>query len=164
MLKSGSEKEKLFLDVSALVASIGLKTVEVSEMIQNGERKITAILYNPNKEIDTDELASAYRIIFPRFSQLSENRDLSLEISSPGMQRVIKDTLEFNVFLNKDVRIYCNSRSSYIIGKIKNSDDKSVTLSNYIIENSKENGDEITLLFSDINKAKLEVKWEKGND
>ena len=67
---------------------------------------------------------------------------------------------EFKVFLGKTVRIYSTSLSSYVIGTIKNADDDAITLSSYLIEDKKEEGDEIRIEYDDISKAKLDYMTE----
>ena len=88
------------------------------------------------------------------------DRDLELEVSSPGLQRSFKDVIEFSIFRGKLVRAYSVSFSSYITGKIDSADDGFVTLSECSIEDSGEKRDSITLPYSDIAKAKLEYRWE----
>ena len=96
-------------------------------------------------------------------SRVNSDRDLQLEVSSPGLQRSFSDVLEFSVFRGRLVRVYSVSRSEYIIGTITDSDDESVVLSSYEAEGSKEKGERISLQYSDIAKAKLEYRWEADN-
>ena len=52
------------------------------------------------------------------------------------------------------------SKSSYVLGTIKSADDDTLTLSSYLIEDTKEEGDEIRIDYSDISKAKLDYVTE----
>lgn len=164
MLTSDSKEKKLFQDVASLIDSLGLKTVEVSSVDQKNSAAMRVILYKEGEEISTEDLEKAYNIIYPRYEVLTGDRDLTLEVSSPGMQRNFKDVLEFDVFKGKVVRAYSVSNSCYVSGKILSSDEKSVTLGDYLIEDKKEKGESITLDYSDIAKAKLECRWEEKND
>ena len=94
------------------------------------------------------------------YSVIYADRDIQLEVSSPGLQRNFKDYMEFSVFTGKSVRVYSVPESSYITGKIESADSSSVTLSEYLVEDMNEKGDRITIPFSDIAKAKLEYRWE----
>ncbi|MCQ2148480.1 MAG: hypothetical protein MJZ16_13350 [Bacteroidales bacterium] len=164
MLTSDSKTKKLFQDIEALMESLELKTVEVAANDQKNSKSMRVVLAKAGEEITTDDLEKAYNIIYPRYEILSGDRDLTLEVSSPGMQRNFKDTLEFDVFKGKSVRVYSVKNSCYVTGKIASSDEKAVTLENYLIEDKKETGESITIDFSDIAKAKLECRWEDKND
>ncbi len=162
MLKREASGNKAIGEIEALVSSLGLKVVEVSNSISQGSQAMTVILYRPDREIDTEDLARAYNLIYPRYTIILEDRDLQLEVSSPGLQRNIKDVMEFSVFIGRNVRCYSISRSAYVIGKIENADECAVTLSEAKVEGQEEGGT-ITLSFDDIAKAKLEYVWEAGN-
>ncbi len=160
MLTSTMEKKELFIDVENLVSSLNLKTVEVSRSEGRETTKINVVLYSCEHDITLDELEEAYNILYPRFSVLLGDRDLSLEVSSPGLGRTFKDTYEFVVFTSKRVRLYSTEYSQYITGIINCADDKSVVLSSYSMEDSKESGDEIKINYDTIAKAKLDYSWE----
>ena len=53
------------------------------------------------------------------------DRDMELEVSSPGLQRSFKDIIEFSIFSGKLVRVYSVSASAYIVGTIANADESS---------------------------------------
>ena len=162
MLKSEASGSALVGEIDSLVSGLGLKTVEATVGTFQGSASMTVILYRSGEEINTDDLAAAYNLIYPRYSILLGDRDLQLEVSSPGLQRNIKDTMEFSVFLGRDVRCYSVSRSAYAIGRIESVSESSVTLSDASFEGEDEKG-MITLDFDDIAKAKLEYRWEAGN-
>ena len=162
MLKSEASESQLVRDIDMLVSGLGLKTVEAVSGTHQGSSSMKVVLYKSGAEIDTGDLAAAYNLIYPRYSIILGDRDLQLEVSSPGLQRNIKDTMEFSVFTGRDVRCYCVSRSAYCIGRIESVSGNSVTLSDAAFEGDEERG-VITLEFDDIAKAKLEYRWEAGN-
>ncbi len=163
MLTNTEKDKSLYHEVESLVESIGLKTVEV-QLNQSGKHVILRIfLYKKGSEITIEDLEKSYNILYPRFSVLYHDRDLEMEITSPGIQRNFKDIMEFEVFTGKTVRVYSVKYSSYIVGKIESSDENGVTLTDYLIEDKKEKGSSIFLDFPDIAKAKLENTWESKN-
>ena len=162
MLKDEASRSELVEEIGSLVGSLGLKVVEATTSVHQGTAAMTVILYKEGEEINTDDLAASYNLIYPRYSILLGDRDLQLEVSSPGLQRNLKDVMEFSVFRGKDVRCYSVSHSAYAVGRIEDSDGASVTLSDAYFEGEEEKG-AITLAFSDIAKAKLEYRWEAGN-
>lgn len=160
MLTNTVKESRLYQEIEQLMSAIGLRTVEASAADIQGSKMLRVVVYKEGSEVNTDDLATAYNIIYPRYSVIFSDRDLQLEVSSPGLQRTLKDVIEFSVFRGKGVRCYSVPDSCYIIGTIESCDDESVTLSDYSKEGKDESGKAITLLFSDIAKAKLEYRWE----
>lgn len=163
MLNYGEEKKELFKEIESLVGTLSLKPVEVGKTTGREGVTMRVLLYRGGSDITLDDLEAAYNIIYPRYSVL-EKRDLTLEVSSPGLGRTFKDYHEFSVFAGKRVRLYSTAFSSYISGVIESADDTSVTLTHYLIEDKKEEGDRITVLYDTIAKAKLDYLWEDKND
>lgn len=159
MLTSDASKSILFLDISSLIENIGYSLVEVSKSEVKNNVKIRVLCHKRDGSITTDDLEKIYNLIYPRLS-LTYSRSLELEVSSPGISRNFKDTIEFKIFRGERVRAYSNKYSCYVTGDIKDADDESVTLSSYIIEDRKESGEEIKLEYSDIAKAKLDDNTE----
>ena len=160
MLGYTEEKSELFTEIETLVRSLSLSLVEVTKSERKGGVDMTVILYDREKDITIDELENAYNIIYPRYSVLLGERDLNLVVSSPGLGRNIRDCSEFSVFTGKRVRLYSTHYSSYVSGVIESCDGKSVTLSNYLIEDRKESGERTVIEYGTIAKAKLDYKWE----
>lgn len=163
MLNYGEEKKELFKEIESLMEPLSLVPVEVTKSTGKEGLSMRVLLYRRESEISIDDLEAAYNIIYPRYS-VTEKRDLTLEVSSPGLGRTFKDYYEFVVFLGKRVRLYSTAFSSYISGVIESADESSVTLTNYLIEDKKEEGDRITVLYDTIAKAKLDYLWEDKND
>ena len=160
MLTEDAKESRLFKEVDELLTGLSLKTVEAVDSVNQGTHHMRVVVYKEGDEVNTDDLAAVYNIIYPRYSVIFGDRNLELEVSSPGLQRSFKDVIEFSIFKGKLVRAYSVSFSSYITGKIESADDSSVTLSECQIEDSGEKRDVMTLLYSDIAKAKLEYRWE----
>ena len=160
MLTEDAKDSRLFKEVDELVGALSLRTVEVTDSVHQGTHHMRVVVFKPEGEVDTDDLSAVYNIIYPRYSVIFGDRDLELEVSSPGLQRSFKDTLEFSIFTSRLVRVYSLSLSSYVTGTIERADEDSVTLGNAEIEGNGEKRDGFTLPYSDIAKAKLEYRWE----
>lgn len=159
MLTKDAKDKELYKEISSLIAPMGFRLVEASKTEYSGTASLRVLIKKDGQEITTDDLESVYNIIYPRY-QISLSRDLELEVSSPGIQRVFKDVLEFGIFTGSVVRVYSVKNSSYIIGRIKDADFEHVVLSDYLIEDRMEKGDCIDIPVADISKAKLEYDWE----
>lgn len=149
----------LFLDLASLIEPMGYKLVEASRSEHKGTVSLRMLCYKGGDGITTEDLEAIYNVVYPRYSVLW-TRDLELEVSSPGINRNIKDIGEFKIFLGKTVRVYAQSKSSYVVGKIEKADDDYLYLSSYLIEDTKEEGEEIRIEYSDISKAKLDYVTE----
>ena len=160
MLRNEIKENSLFTQVQDLIAPMGYKVVDVQKRETPGGVELYLTVFLADRDVTTDDLAEVYNIVYPRYQVIFGRRDLTLEVSSPGMQRNFKDYMEFSVFTGKIVRVYSVPESSYITGKIESADSSSVTLSDYLVEDRNEKGDRITIPFSDIAKAKLEYRWE----
>ena len=163
MLTDNALTDPLYGEIDGLMSAIGLRTVEAVSSVHQGMRSMRVVVYKEDGEVNTDDLAAAYNLIYPRYSIIYSDRDLQLEVSSPGLQRTFKDVMEFSVFRGKLVRAYSISRSCYITGRIEEAGDDSVTLSGCTAEDTGERVERIVLPYSDIAKAKLEYRWEASN-
>ena len=159
MLTTDAFSSMLFLDLASLIEPMGYKLVEASRSEHKGTVSLRMLCYKGGDGITTEDLEAIYNVVYPRYSVLW-TRDLELEVSSPGINRNIKDIGEFKIFLGKTVRVYDQSKSSYVVGKIEKADDDYLYLSSYLIEDTKEEGEEIRIEYSDISKAKLDYVTE----
>lgn len=159
MLTTDAFSSMLFLDLASLIEPMGYKLVEASRSEHKGTVSLRMLCYKGGDGITTEDLEAIYNVVYPRYSILW-TRDLELEVSSPGINRNIKDIGEFKIFLGKTVRVYVQSKSSYVVGKIEKADDDYLYLSSYLIEDTKEEGEEIRIEYSDISKAKLDYVTE----
>lgn len=159
MLTTDAFSSMLFLDLASLIEPMGYKLVEASRSEHKGTVSLRMLCYKGGDGITTEDLEAIYNVVYPRYSVLW-TRDLELEVSSPGINRNIKDIGEFKIFLGKTVRVYAQSKSSYVVGKIEKADDDYLYLSSYLIEDTKEEGEEIRIEYSDISKAKLDYVTE----
>lgn len=161
MLKNGQKENQDRIEIEELIGSETMKVVECIKGETPYGTNIRVTLYATDHEITTDELAASYNILYPRYSVICGDRDLSMEVSSPGLQRNFKDYYEFEVFTGKCVRVYSDVYSSWIIGDIVECKDEQVELKNAVVEDTKEKMDTLVLPFASIQKAKLEFRWEE---
>ena len=162
MLAKGIKESKLYREMSELLEPMGLLVVDAvkNETAQGVQLIIT--VFSPEREVNTDNLAEVYNIVYPRYSVIYQDRDLSLEVSSPGMTRNFKDIHEFELFKGRLVRVYSSTFSTWIEGYISSCSDESVTLTSALAVDTNETKDEMVLTYGEIQKAKLAYRWEEG--
>ena len=71
-----------------------------------------------------------------------------MELTSPGIDRNIKNAAEFELFVGRDVRVWSRKINDWLVGKIINSDKQSVTL-------EAEDGSSFSVPYEEIAKAKF---------
>ena len=95
MLTKEASSNELFKNVAQCIKTLDLDTVEVTQSRDKGCTNMRVVLSKREGEINTDDLEKAYNVIYPMYQVLSQDRDLNLEVSSPGIQRNLKDVYEF---------------------------------------------------------------------
>jgi len=97
-------QEKLYELIAPVIEGLGHSIVDLrSHMVQN-QLHVSLVLYNPSG-ITVDDCAEVYRTALARIEMSEENRDIHLEVSSPGLGRVLKSAEELEVFHGKGIRI-----------------------------------------------------------
>jgi ribosome maturation factor RimP len=84
---------------------------------------------------------------------LSDNRDIHLEVSSPGLSRTIKSGREFGLFEGKGVKVLTADTDEWVGGVIATSDEASVTI--------RTKAGDRTFVYGTIKKAKLDESQEE---
>lgn len=115
-------------------------TTKVQAVITNGES-------NSSEGIGINDCAKVHRLLLPRLEALLQNQDIYMEVTSPGMERHIKNAAEFSLFKGRYVKVWNTEISDWISGVIKDSDEHQLTLE--VMEETK------IIPYTNIAKAKL---------
>jgi len=136
--------------LKAVLDGLGFKLIEFTVSRHRGSVQIRAVIYN-GSGIGTDDCANVHRAIMPRlelaFQGAEPQPDIFLEVSSPGIDRSIKDGMEFTHYMGKRVRCYRTDITEWTAGYLESADE------NGIIINTKDG--RVNLMFDVIAKAKL---------
>jgi len=152
--------DALFKEFSAVLNPIGLVVVDVRRDDHRDETHIVVTVTNNEHTAGINECAKAHRIIFPRISLLEGERNIDLEVSTPGVQRIFRDLYEFSLFAGKRCRIYDSSCSAWVEGIISEDNGSEIVLSKARIEDAKEELEEYHIPYGHVHKAKLAYAWE----
>ena len=98
-------------------------------------------------DIGVNDCAKVHHALLPRLEALLGTEDTYMELTSPGMERNIKNAAEFAVFTGREIRVWDKTVTDWVSGVITASDEKSVTL--------EKDGEKITVPFEQIAKAKF---------
>lgn len=159
MLKNKIRENRLFIESAPLIEKIGLILVDISESEQHNSVQIRVVIKAQGRITTIDDCTKVHKLLEPRLELVVNNKDLQIEVSTPGLQRNFKDFYEFELFTGENVKIYDERISDWVSGKISNEklDKEILILEQYA--NKDKNVIEIPYTF--IKKAKLEVVWEE---
>jgi ribosome maturation factor RimP len=137
--------------LEAVLDGLGLRLVELTVSRHRGSVQVRAVIYN-GSSIGTEDCSKAHRAITPRLELAFPGQDIYIEVSSPGINRLIKDGAEFACYVNRGVRCYRTDISDWTAGILESAGE------NEIVLKTKEGV--IKLDFEIIAKAKLDPSQE----
>ena len=146
--KDGAELARLREILEPVAAGLGCSFVELTLGRRRGSCQVRAVVAAAENAgtVGTNELGRLHKALLPRL-ELALGADISVELSSPGVRRVIKEGAEFAHFVGRPVRCYLGETSDWVTGILKARDENKIIL---------ESGDgEIELEYERIAKATL---------
>jgi len=137
--------------LETVLEGLGLRLVELTVSVHRGSVQIRAVIYN-GTSVGTDDCSKAHRAITPRLELAFPGQDIYLEVSSPGINRLIRDGVEFACYINRGVRCYRTDISDWTAGILESAGENGIVL--------KTKEGVIKLDFEIIAKAKLDPSQE----
>lgn len=152
--------DALFIELSQVLNPMDIFIVDIRRGEQRDTIRVVVTITTKEHRAGIEECAKAHRIIRPRLSVLEDNRDIDLEVSTPGLQRNFNDLYEFSLFTGRRCRIYDLHRSAWVEGIIVREGDGEVVLEQARIEDTSDLIEEYRIPYGQIHKAKLAYAWE----
>lgn len=147
------DKMPYFTDCEKLVAGLGYALVELRVVPNNTQYQIRAVITHSDSAntegIGINDCAKVHRLLLPRFEALLKNPDVYMEVTSPGMERTIKNAAEFALFVGQTVRLWDTNVYDWVSGVLISSTQTSVTIR--LLDGNQEK----ELPYDQIAKAKL---------
>jgi ribosome maturation factor RimP len=150
---SGDQADLLFEALEPLARGLGMSLIDLFLFRRKGrgdragtvQVKITA--YKPGI-MGVDDCSRLHRALLPRLELEFPGGDLYLEVSSPGIDRLIRDGSEFVHYLGRGVKCYRRDISDWTGGLLLSADETGIVL---------ETGEgQIPVPYDSIAKAKLD--------
>lgn len=144
-----------YKECSPLVEGLGFSLVELRTIPAKTQINVRVVIARKNDAESTDtgiginDCAKIHRLIQPRLEALIASKDVAMEVTSPGMERNIKNAAEFILFKGLLLKVWDTVVSDWICGKIISANDHEVTL-------NMDNGEKKIIPYSQIAKAKLQ--------
>lgn len=147
-MKRRKSDSELFSEIEPLVNGLGLSVVELNSHYAKGSLRIMLVVYGADG-VSLDLCTAVYKAVMPRLELLKPERDVYLEVCSPGIGRKLKTVEELSVFKGLKVKILTYSSEEWIEGEIGEAGDESFSLLGL------DGAEERAVRFNDIQKAKL---------
>ena len=153
-------KHPSFETILSLLENISINLVDFRKEELSNSVFYQIVITNSDHTAGIVECAQSHKLLQPRLSVLENNREIEMEVTTPGNQRNMRDFYEFNAFLNRAVKIYDSKISAWIEGILTVVEGDEVTLHHAVIEDTKDIIDEYKIPNERIQKAKLAYAWE----
>jgi len=137
--------------IEPLLSGMGFSLVDLSIGRLSGSTRVSIVIYR-REGVGVDECAEVSSLLFPRLEATEGLPDVSLEVSSPGIERVLRSPAEYQIFVGRGVRILAGTESEWIRGIIDRVDAGTVWL--------RSGGSTRGFALSGIRKARLDYSVE----
>jgi ribosome maturation factor RimP len=135
-------------EIDPVVNGLGYALLDLSQQKAAGRQQIQLIITKSGGgKVGLKDCEMVHRTIMPRLELVLDDRDLHIEVSSPGISRNIKSGSEFAHFPGARVRLLLADQSDWLEGELLESDDKGLSL--------RSKSGERTISYNEIRKAKL---------
>ncbi len=145
--RSRETEDPILEDLQPVLHGLGCIPVEVSSGRSTGTVHVVLIIHREGG-VNINTCADVYKAAYPRLEMLYPGSKIQLEVSSPGISRVLKSFSEFEIFEGLGVKLLLEGEDEWRRGIIGSSTSDSVDI---VFGNSKE-----TYRFSRIRKARLD--------
>jgi ribosome maturation factor RimP len=144
--------------LEALVRELGLELIDLGVFRTKGRKgsppgaQVRAVVYKPGP-LGTDDCSRAHRAILPLLEDTFPGNDISVEVSTPGINRLVKDGVELAHYRGRGVRLWRTDVSDWSTGLLEAVDEQGITI--------KGKEGTIRLEYAIIAKAKLDPSQEE---
>jgi ribosome maturation factor RimP len=128
-----------------------MSLVDMSVSRHKGSVQIRIIVYKSGN-LGVNECSKVHHAVLPRLELQFPGQDLYVEVSSPGIDRNIKDASEFVHYLGRGIKCYRTDISDWSAGILESADEKGLVL--------KKGDDKMNVSYEIIAKAKLDYLQE----
>jgi ribosome maturation factor RimP len=135
--------------LEAVLVGLGFELIELAVSKHRGSVQVRAVIYKTagGHVLGVDDCSRVHRAITPRLELAFPGQDVYLEVSSPGIDRGIRDGAEFAHYRGRGVRCYRTDITDWSAGILESADEKGIVL--------RVKGECIRLEFDVIAKARL---------
>jgi ribosome maturation factor RimP len=142
---------KIMEDCEAVVQGMGCRIVEARTLRGKKGVQVFIVIFRA-EGVSLELCCDVLKTLRPRIQMLTNDPGAHIEVSSPGLERLIKDSREYRIFCGRGLRLLAAGETEWRTGILADVADTTLTL---------KSGDASqTFAFSDIRKAKLDHTQE----
>lgn len=143
-----------YVECEKIVSELGFHLVELKISPQNGVMQILATITgdDPSVNIGINDCSKVHKVLLPKLEEILGTEDTYMELTSPGMERNIRNAAEFVLFKGKEIRVYDKTVTDWVGGKLISADEKEL-----VLETSEKDGStaQKSISYENIAKAKF---------
>lgn len=145
-----TDSRELSQELEAAVSAQGLSLVECTISQKGKSARVYVVVYSP-AGTGIDQCAGAHRAIAAILDQKLGPDSYDLEVSSPGIDRELRNSSEYRLFVGRGLRLWLESGEE-LAGVLAEADDTHLVL--------KGGGETQSVPFDQIRKGKLDSSQE----
>lgn len=134
-------------DVEPVLEGMGYFALEIRTVVQKSGPRVYIVI-TKRGGVSIDDTAEVLQILKPRIQLLLNTQDVYMEVSSPGIDRVLKDPREYRAFIGRGIKILKEGQKEWIGGVIDSVEKNLIHL--------RKAEQEIIIPLAEIKKAKLD--------
>jgi ribosome maturation factor RimP len=104
-----------------------MSVVELTQSRHKNSVQIRVVVYKPGV-IGVDDCSRVHHALLPRLELAFPGLDVYTEVSSPGIDRIVKDGAELVHYIGRGVKCYRTDISDWTGGILQSADEKGLTL------------------------------------
>lgn len=143
-----------YTECEKIVSEMGFHLVELKIGNQGGVTKIEATITGSDAtvSIGVNDCSKVHKVLLPALEEMLGTENTYMELTSPGMERNIKNAAEFHLFTGREIRVYDKTVTDWVGGKLISSDDSSLVLE---VAGKDGSVEQKQISYADIAKAKF---------
>lgn len=95
---------ELLQDIEQVIGGMGMSLVSMNQQVVNGRLQVSVVVHKPGG-VNLADCANVHRTVQPRLSLRTGRRDISMEVSSPGIGRKLKEPAEYGPFVGSSIKV-----------------------------------------------------------
>jgi ribosome maturation factor RimP len=139
--------DQLRCEVEPIVSGMGFTLVELRHSRSKNQNHVILVVYRPDG-VGVNECAAISKNLYPRLELIDGLENLQLQVSSPGLDRVLKSEEEYSIFRGRNVKVMLHGETEWIRGKIESVEGGEISLHT--------GGETQRVKINEIRKAKLD--------